>query len=383
MYVFIHVFFLLFALVSSTYFIYIVIHLLSWLRIPVSITTNTYTPKTKISVIIAARNEEATISKCLAAISSQTYPIHLFEIIVVNDHSTDKTKEVTEKILLNIKISSKVISNKENEQGKKNAITEAIKNSTGELIVITDADCQSNPKWLSTIESEYQKTGAYMLCGPVGIMDGHGFLGYFQSLEEDGFSLLSGAGIKIGVPLLCSGANIAYTRRLFNDVEGFKGIDNNPTGDDVLLMFKVHKKYPGKIGFVKSTDALVSTTAPASLKGFLSQRIRWGSKGLYSKNFANSFVSILVFGSNLLAVIAILFSIISVKLFPLLIFGLAVKVIADFLLLLFATNFFGRKKLLWIFPFAEMLTMLYISWVGIAANFSSYNWKDRQYKHSV
>jgi len=382
MYASFHALFIFFTIVNFIYFLYIAIHVVGWISLPVSLLSN-FTPKTKITVVISARNEEGTIQKCLNAISAQTYPATLIEIIVVDDHSSDKTKEVAEKTLSQINIVSKCISKLESIHGKKSAITEAIKNSSGELIVVTDADCWSNNKWLSTIEAEYQKSGAYMLYGPVQIICGNSFLERFQSLELDGFSLLSGAGLKIGVPLLCSGANIAYTRKLFNDVEGFKGIDNNPTGDDVLLMFKVHKKYPNKISFVKSRDALVSTSAHSSLNGFLLQRIRWGSKGLYSKNFANSFVSILVFSSNLFSVIAILVMLVWIKLYPILMLALGIKVVADLLLLFCATHFFNREKRLWIFPVAELVTMLYISCVGMASNFLSYSWKGRQYKRPV
>ena len=382
-----HVFFCLLCLVSALlnfmYFIYIAIHLISWSKIPVNGTSDNFAAKTKISVIIPARNEEGYISGCIGAIAAQTYPACLLEIIVADDHSADKTKEIAEKAFLKTGISCKIISNRENEQGKKSAITEAVKNSSGELLVITDADCQSNNKWLSTLENEYRKTGAYMLCGPVQIVGGNNFLECFQSLELCGLSLLSGAGIYAGFPLLCNGSNIAYTRQVFDDLGGFSKIDAIPSGDDVLLMFKVHKKYPGKIGYVKSKDAIVSTSAQTSIRGFISQRIRWASKGLYAKNNTNSFVSMLVFSANFFSLIAVFFSIFCMKLFLLLICGVAAKIIADFLLLLFATDFFGRKKLLWIFPFAEIMTMLYVSWVGIAANFASYEWKGRQYKHPV
>ena len=382
MYVFSHALFLFFALLNIIYLIYILLHLISWIKLPISTISNASISKTKISVIIPARNEEATIGKCIIAIGAQNYPANLLEIIVVDDHSTDKTKEVTEKTLSEIKISSKIISNRENVHGKKNAITEAIKNSSGELIVITDADCKSENKWLSTIETEYKKSGAYMLCGPVEINSVTSFLGFFQSLELCGLSLLSGAGINAGAPLLSNGANMAYTRKIFNDMEGFKGIDANPSGDDILLMFKLHKKYPGKIAFVKSKDAIVSTSPQLSLKDFIAQRIRWASKGLSSKNTLNSFASILVFVVNFLSIIAILLILVHGKVFSLLMVGLAAKITADFLLLLVATHFFGKKKLLLIFPFAEIFTMLYIAWVGIVANFSSYTWKGREYKTS-
>lgn len=383
MYVLLHVLFSLFFVIILLYFVYIVIHLLSWSRLPVSETSDNYTPKTKISVIIAARNEESTIGKCLASLSSQTYPVNLLEIIVVDDHSTDETKKTVEKALSQIKIPGKCISNREKAHGKKSALTEGIKNSTGELLVITDADCESGYKWISAIESEYQQSGAYMLCGPVQITHESGLIGNFQSLELCGLSLLSGAGINAGIPLLCNGANLAYTRKVFDDVEGFKEIDNNPSGDDILLMFKVHHKFPGKVHYVKSKDAFVSTTAQDSMKSFLLQRIRWASKGLYSKNPANSFISLLVFASNFLSILAILFSIAFHKIFLLLILGIVLKVVADFLLLLSGTVFFDKKKKLWIFPVAEFITMFYVSWVGMAANFSSYSWKNRHYKRPV
>jgi len=383
MHVFCHAVFLFFTFINFVYFGYIIIHLVSWIRLPICVTDSEYAPKTKISIIVPARNEEASIGKCTDALAAQIYPVELFELIVVDDHSTDKTKEVTEKTVSSLKIRAKAISNNETEQGKKNAITKGIKNSSGELIVITDADCQSNSKWLLTIESEYQKTGAYMFCGPVELANESGFLGHFQSLELCGLSLLSGAGINMGLPLLCNGANLAYTREVFNEVGGFKGIDDHPSGDDILLMFKVHKKHQGKIQYVKSKDAFVSTSAQMFLHDFIEQRIRWTSKARIAKNRGNSLVSMLVFFANFLSLIAILCILVHEKLFFPLMCGIAAKILADFLLLLIGTHFFGKKKLLWIFPLAEIFTMLYVTWVGIAANFSSYSWKGRYYKQAL
>ncbi len=338
--IFIHALFYLFALLSSIYFIYIITHLISWSRLSEVNMPEIAAAKTKISVIIAARNEELTIGKCLASIATQNYPASLLEVIVVDDHSTDKTKEIAENAFARMHISGRCISNREKAHGKKSAITEAVKNSSGELLVITDADCISGKNWLSVIEHEYQKSNAFMLCGPVQITNESGLLGSFQSLELCGLSMLSGAGINAGIPLLCNGANLAYTHHIFDDVEGFKGIDNNPSGDDILLMFKIHHQYPGKIRYVKSREAIVSTGAQDSLKSFLLQRIRWASKGLYSKNWVNSFISVLVFASNFFTLLAILFSLIFEKIFPVIIFGIVLKLIADFLLLLFGTAFF-------------------------------------------
>jgi|SRR6185312_1888353 len=383
MHVFIHVLSLLFVFVSVIYFIYILLHLFVWIKLPNTNKSDDYIPQTKISIIIPARNEESAIFGCITAISEQTYPADLIELIIVDDHSTDGTKEIAGEAVSGLKIASKIISNGEEYHGKKSAINEGIKNASGELIVITDADCKSNANWLMTMEYEYRQSGAYMLCGPVQITKQQGFLGHFQSLELCGLSLLSGAGIQLGVPLLCNGANMAYTHSIFDQLQVFSGINANPSGDDVLFMFKVHQNYPGKICYVKSKDALVSTSAQSTYHDFFSQRIRWASKGLTSNNRLNSLVSLLVFGANLLSVIAILVILVHGKLPVLLMWGLDLKVLADFLLLLVATGYFGKKRLLFIFPLAELFTMLYTVWIGITVSFSSYSWKGRRYKQHM
>lgn len=380
MHVFIHVLQLLFIFISGIYFLYIILHLVAWIKLPSSNSSDAHIPQTKISVIIPARNEEATIEACITAISRQIYPADLLDLISVDDHSTDKTKEIAGEALSGLKIANKLISIGGVYNGKKSAITEGIKKASGELIVITDADCKSSPNWLKTMEYEYRQSGAYMLCGPVHITKPRGFLGQFQALELCGLSVLSGAGIQLGLPLLCNGANMAYTYSIFDELQGFSGIDVNPSGDDVLFMFKVHQNYPGKIWYVKSKEALVATSAQSTWNDFFSQRTRWASKGLTSNNHLNSIVSALVFGVNFLSVIAILAILVHGKLSGLLMCGLGLKILADFLLLIVATIYFGKKRLLWIFPLAELFTMLYTVWIGITVSFSSYNWKDRLYK---
>ena len=150
-------------------------------------------------------------------------------------------------------------------------------------------------------------------------------------------------------------------------------------------MFKIHKKYPAKVTYIKSQKALITTLAQPTWKEFISQRIRWASKGLYVKNTANSLVSLLVLAANFLGIISIILLAIiypyhSATSYQLLALSFVLKLATDFLLLFFASGFFKKTKLLWVFPTAEIVTMFYISWVGITANFSSYAWKGRNYK---
>lgn len=227
--------------------------------------------------------------------------------------------------------------------------------------------------------SEYKENNAKMLCGPVIIGNERTLCEKFQGLETCGLSLLSGAGINAGMPLLCNGANIAYTREAFEAVDGFTGIDDIPTGDDTLLLFKIQKKFSGNIHYVKTERAFVYTGAQPGWKDFFEQRIRWASKGLRSNNYLNSSVSLLVFLSNFLPLVCIVLAFIYPLSITILLSNLLLKFTVDFLLLTFATIFFRKTNLLLYFIISEVITMFYTSLVGFMAPFSRYQWKGRNY----
>jgi glycosyltransferase involved in cell wall biosynthesis len=160
---------------------------------------------TTFSVIIAARNEEQKITRCLEAIAGQNYPADLFEVIIVNDHSTDLTEKVVgdfiaQHPLLSVRLLDAV------GEGKKRAITEGIHVATGRLILVTDADCQMSEGWIRSFAIAYEKKGFRCISGPVK-MTGRRIFAGIQGLEF--MSLIgSGAGsISAGMPVMCNGAN--------------------------------------------------------------------------------------------------------------------------------------------------------------------------------
>jgi len=368
---------LLLALCILCYSIYMVIHLIFWLSYGKK-KAEAATLHIQISIIIPARNEEDTIGPCLQSILAQNYPIALTEIVVCDDYSEDNTKQAALKILGTTSARFKYIT-VESPFGKKKAIEAGIKASSGELIIVTDADCIAEKGWISTIVSEYEQTHANMLCGPVAIVNEANFCEKFQALEMCGLSLLSGAGIKSGLPLLSNAANIAYTRKAFDAVNGFQNIDETPSGDDTLLMFKIHKKFPGTIHYIKSRAAIVYTSAQPSWKDLFMQRIRWASKGLHSKNGLNSAVSLMVFLANILPIICFISALFHPYFIKIVLSALVLKALVDFLLLSFATYFFRKKELLLYFPIAVIIVMLYTSIIGLTANFVPYKWKGRNY----
>ncbi|MFD1628877.1 glycosyltransferase family 2 protein [Pseudopedobacter beijingensis] len=332
---------------------------------------------TTVSIIIAARNEEKNIASTINDILSQSYPKHLFELIIVDDHSTDNTANIVENYASEgVKLISLRESNALNSY-KKKAIAEAITNAKGDLIVTTDADCNMGTKWLETIVSFYEANDLKFVSSPVSYFKEQSRFEELQTLEFLFLIGLGAAGIGNKMPSTCNGANLAYRKDVFMEVGGFKGIDDLASGDDELLLHKVAEKYPNKIGFCKSTDAVVYTLAKENLKEFISQRRRWASKSVKykDKKIVVMAISIWLFNlSFLFNFVASFFSIVFLKFF---LAQYIVKVLAELSLLSKITSFNKRNSLLKYLPVLSFLHVVYIVYIGIAGNSGKYNWKGR------
>lgn len=336
----------------------------------------------KISVIVAARNEAGNIESLLKSLLQQNYPPDLMEIIIIDDHSTDDTALLAEALIAagSHDFKSKLIRlNRKSGMGKKAAIHEGIAASSGDLIVITDADCTFGTSWISTIAAYYEMHRPQMILGPVRMTDGGSLFGKLQSLEF--MSLISSAAgsCNTGFPLLANGANIAFTRKAYDSCKGFSGNMHFPSGDDMFLMMSIKKKFGAKaIQFLRSEDAIVSTPAMIGLKPFLEQRIRWVSK---SRGYRDPFLivaSMIVFLANF-CLVSLAFSALFfagfIKFFLLL---FLIKTAIDFPLM-FSFNRFQRSGflLMVIFPVMELLNAVYTVFIGITGNFAKYEWKGR------
>src|SRR4030095_16642438 len=178
-------------------------------------------PSIKISVIIPARNEEGNIGKLLSSLEKQTYPKPLFEVIVVDDHSTDNIVAVVN----NYSFAKLIRLEFDNINSyKKKAIETGIAVASGDLIVITDADCVVKPGWLKTIAAFKEKTNAKFIAAPVTIGYKRNLLQTFQSLDFMVLQGITGASVQKGVHNMCNGANLAYERKTFFEINGFSGI---------------------------------------------------------------------------------------------------------------------------------------------------------------
>lgn len=370
---------LLSALLTLVYVLVVLIFIKGWHSL-IDFKTTLSNPKTRVSVIVAARNEEHNISKTIDDLLAQNYPKELTEIIIIDDHSTDKTADIIRRYadrgvqLIQLNLDRALNSY------KKKAIQTAIGNCNGDLIVTTDADCRMGTNWLKTVVSYYEEKGYKMISSPVAYFQEKSFFERLQSLE---FLYLIGLGAStIGnkKPSTCNGANLAYEREAFYEVDGFTGIDHLASGDDELLLHKMAAHYNGNIGFLKNSEAIVYTHAKENLNAFLQQRKRWASKSTHYKNKWIIVLGIFVWLFNLSILANALSGLFIGAFFKIALIQLLFKMFVEFSFLWDVTHFAKRKSLLFLLPILNPIHVLYMVYIGIAGNSGKYNWKDRVVK---
>lgn len=334
---------------------------------------------TTVTVVIPARNEEDNINNCLTDIFNQNFPEHLFEVIVVDDNSTDSTasivKTFNKKNLKLFQLNDKV--NGVYSAYKKKAVETAIQNATGKLIVTTDADCRMEQLWLASIVNYYEANSYKMIAAPVLFKGENNMFEEFQSLDFLGLMGITCSSIFHQFPVMCNGANLAYEKDAFFDVNGFEGIDHIASGDDMLLMHKLVKKYPKSVGFLKSHIAAVFTCPQHSVTEFFMQRNRWTSKSTQYSDKRITAILILAYLFNLLLVVNLIGSFYSEIILKLFFAQLLLKFVTEFLLLSSAALFFKRKDLLSVFLPSQFIHIGYVLIVGIAGITAKQQWKGR------
>lgn len=323
-----------------------------------------------VSVIIPIRNEAKYLAECIEGILSQDYPVTHYEVIMVDDHSEDGSQEIIKEYEA---LGVKYLRLEEGIYGKKAALQKGIAESQGEIIMTTDGDTKRGSGWLRSMVSYFQE-GVGMVSGPVRLTGTSAFE-EMQALEFAGLIALGAGMIAAQSPSLCNGANLAYLHSAFKAVNGFENIDHIASGDDELLLHKIHRQTKYKIVFAKTTEAIVSTPAQPSLKVFLFQRLRWVSKSTLYPNRWITFNLIMAYSANL-AIIISLFS--DLRWFGLLI---AVKIICEGYILLKATHFLQQKQIARWLVIEQFLHIAYVLWIGIYAQIrKQYIWKGRKVK---
>ncbi len=341
---------------------------------------------TIVSVIVAARNESENIMQILTTLVSQNYPKQKFEIILIDDHSTDDTLSKAHKFciqhphLVRVIIQTLTL----HHHGKKAAITQGVCLANGELIITTDADCTMGQDWIASIVDFFEFSSAKMIVAPVCFHNERSFFNKMQQLEFLALMATTGGSLYFNKAIMCNGANLAYTKNVFLEQKGFEGASNSASGDDVLLMYKIKKAYPKEVLFLKNKKVIVYTEAKRTLSAFMNQRKRWASKKFIEFNSDTKTVSLIVYFFNLflflIAVTSIFQSQLSIFSIPLITFLITlflIKSFVDFLLLFLSASFFNGKNLLIFFLPEQVLYIIYVVISGVAALGRKYEWKGR------
>jgi len=339
---------------------------------------NDYSPSTQISIIIAARNEEKTIKSCLESILECDFPKNLLEIIVINDASTDATSSMVKSIKNN---TIQLLHSNQNI-GKKSALSFGVHNSKGDLIITTDADCQVNTKWLKSIVSFYEQKNARLITAPIQYNIDRSLIQRFQYMDGINNMAATANGIHKKSYFMANGANLAYEKSLFNELNGYEGSNQIASGDDMHLIQSAATLNPSSVHYLKSKDAIVFTAPENKLTSLLNQRKRWATK---TKSYSDKrimmiqgyvFFFVLLLWLNL----CLFFSGFELSFFGFL-FGLFIKLTIDYMYLAKLKEYFESKDALKSFLPASFMFLGYILIAGYWALFpSSYKWKGRSVK---
>ncbi|RDI50380.1 glycosyltransferase family 2 protein [Flavobacterium glaciei] len=330
-------------------------------------------PKTKFSIIVPFRNEAENLPVLLESLSKLNYPMELFEVILVDDESKEvfsvQCSVFSVRIIENVRVSN---------SPKKDAIVTAMQFINTDWIITTDADCVVNANWLLTLDNYIQLHDVAMIAGAVTYDCGNSFLHHFQQLD---LASLQGATIGsfgINKGFMCNGANFAYTKSFFNELNGFEGNDEIASGDDVFLLQKAIAKSPEKVHYLKSQNNIVVTKPLNDWKSLFHQRIRWASKASSYQSTFGKGLGLLVFVGNLSWIFLLGSWILDLTSFQNVFLLFILKFSVDTVLIYKTNQFLTNTKIQYLilsslfYPFFSVNVALY-------SLFGKYEWKGRSF----
>ena len=335
--------------------------------------------KNTFSIIIPFRNESSNLPELINSLNKLKYDKSKYEIIFIDDASTDNSVKIIEQnILKNIKYSI-YKNDRKSHSPKKDAITTAIKFVKNKWIITTDADCSVPNLWLKTLNNFIEnKTALFFIAAPVNYKAEKKFMERFQKLD---FASLIGTTIgSFGLkkPIMCNGANLCYKKDAFLSVNGYIGNNNIVSGDDVFLMEKIQKKYPDKIAYLKSLYATVITKPEKNSKNLIEQRIRWASKAGNSKNLYTWIIGIIVLGINsFLSIFTFWYALKNKTAFYLIIIIWILKLVIDYFLIYKTLKLFEEKLKKMDYLLTAIIHPFFITVIFVLSLFKKYQWKDR------
>jgi len=304
----------------------------------------------KVSVIIPFRNEAKNLPLLVHDLLAQSYPKSLYEVIFVDDHSDDESGKVMDSMVSGIPGFS-CLRLVPGRSGKKAALYHGIQHASHPRLIQVDADCRLGRQFIASHMAFLEKHPSDLVAGLLFSAKGKGgFLEVFERLDLLALAGTGAGSFGMGRPMMCSGANLAYSRELYMDTRSFDPVESTESGDDMFLMIGA-RKLKKTIAFNTAIEACVETEPIQTFRDLLAQRIRWGAKSTRYGMADIQVLAILVTLTNLTVLLMPLWVFLFWAEWPWLAGVWIVKSLADFILLYRISRLsHQRADLLWFIP---------------------------------
>ena len=321
------------------------------------------------TVVIAARNEEDNLPKLLNDFINQNIDQNNFEVIVANDRSEDKTKEILNKYSGKYKFIKAIhITKKHDMASKKYALEKAVNKSNGEIILATDADCRVSNNWVISMANLVNQTNKVVI-GYSEILGGNNLINEIQKIDFLGIMAANSGLLTNGIVCSGSGQNLGYKKNDFFTIGGFEPVKHKESGDDMYIVQAI-SKLKGAI-FNYDKNSFVKTLPKNSISSYINQRIRWSSNSKSTLFTSPLFFCFLIsaFTANLNILISMMISShISIIL-------IAMKFLLEAMVLYIGSKLFLAKFSFFSYTVWSLTQPLYITLVGIGGLIGKFTWK--------
>lgn len=315
-------------------------------------------PPIKLSIVIPFRNEINEIKALIDSLNRLEWDKNFLEIIFVSDyaHSTvfKRVNEETKKLIFDHRVVENILS-----QGKRHALKCGISIANANYIITIDADVILPPLLLKFYNS-YISNGNKLVAGPVLFNKSSNFVQKLAAAQNVSLMGIATALFQQGSPLFCSGANMCFSKSVFEQLGGFDEVDYKG-GDDVFVLQKFFKHHQNDIAFISHSDAVVFTPAKHSLKAFIQQQLRWSGKiGKHMGKRSVAIALVIAFFHWAIGV-AFLLSLVDVKYFLIGTFLFTFKCLVENPLILKSHKIFGERigiLNLWMLQFAYIFFVI-------------------------
>jgi poly-beta-1,6-N-acetyl-D-glucosamine synthase len=328
-----------------------------------------------VSILVPFRNEQGHIGNLAGDFGKQSFPPGQWEVLFIDDQSTDDSARVLAPYLSE-RANFRYHKLPHGIAGKKGAISYGIQHAAHDRIIQVDADCRVPPGFISSHISFLEKNPSDLVAGLVTTGRERGnFMETFERLDMLALAGVGAGSFNLGRPLMCSGANLHYSRQLYQETRAFDPGSSVPSGDDMFLMIGARKL--GKtLSFNLHPQSMVTTAPVKNWKALIGQRIRWGGKSARYRMPDIQIMALWVSLTNIAVLLLPLWLFLYTGLWPWLAGACALKILSDFVLLLRMTGITGSRKDLKLFVPATLLYYPYFLITMLGALLGKAAWKN-------